>query len=385
MKHIRIVCLSLLLVAKAGGTMAQTKTDTTKVKSDSITWNKELEGVVVKAQKQLIKQEIDRIGYDVQADEESKTQTVMDMLRKVPMVTVDGQDNILVKGNSSYKIYKNGHYDPSLSKNAKETFKSMPASMVKRIEVITDPGAREDAEGADAILNIVMVDGSKMQGMTGVVSASYNTDNQRNLYTSLTGQMGRLVASIDYGYGGMTSRSTVSITDTERRYLDTGNRMKSHSDGSNPGAIHYSNLNASYDIDSLNLLFASFGGYFYKLNVQGDGSTAQTSPSGQPVYSFSNHYWMPGIQPFLMERTDGLRAQDAAEGRATHTLLHARPDASTHRSGEYLYRPGECTIPLHRQSANRTRTLHRTHLSGRLAPSVRQRASVRGRCQVYLS
>ncbi len=253
-----------------------------------------MEGVVVKAQKQLIKQEIDRIGYDVQADEESKTQTVMDMLRKVPMVTVDGQDNILVKGNSSYKIYKNGHYDPSLSKNAKETFKSMPASMVKRIEVITDPGAREDAEGVDAILNIVMVDGSKMQGMTGVVSASYNTNNQRNLYTSLTGQMGKLLASIDYGYGGMSSRSTVSITDTDRRYLDTGNRMQSHSDGTNPGAIHYSNLNASYDIDSLNLLSASFGGYFYKLNVQGDGSTALTNPSGQPVYSFNNHYWMPG-------------------------------------------------------------------------------------------
>ncbi len=288
------MALLLLMTVGAGASTAQTKTDTTKVKSDSITWSKELDGVVVKAQKQLIKQEIDRIGYDVQADEESKTQTVMDMLRKVPMVTVDGQDNILVKGNSSYKIYKNGHYDPSLSKNAKETFKSMPASMVKRIEVITDPGAREDAEGVDAILNIVMVDGSKMQGMTGVVSASYNTNNQRNLYTSLTGQMGKLLASVDYGYGGMSSRSTVSITDTERRYLDTGNRMQSHSDGTNPGAIHYSNLNASYDIDSLNLLSASFGGYFYKLNVQGDGSSALTNPLGQPVYSFNNHYWMPG-------------------------------------------------------------------------------------------
>ena len=294
MNHIGIMALLLLMTVGAGASTAQTKTDTTKVKSDSITWSKELDGVVVKAQKQLIKQEIDRIGYDVQADEESKTQTVMDMLRKVPMVTVDGQDNILVKGNSSYKIYKNGHYDPSLSKNAKETFKSMPASMVKRIEVITDPGAREDAEGVDAILNIVMVDGSKMQGMTGVVSASYNTNNQRNLYTSLTGQMGKLLASVDYGYGGMSSRSTVSITDTERRYLDTGNRMQSHSDGTNPGAIHYSNLNASYDIDSLNLLSASFGGYFYKLNVQGDGSSALTNPLGQPVYSFNNHYWMPG-------------------------------------------------------------------------------------------
>lgn len=167
MKHIGIVALLLLMTAGAGESTAQMKTDTTKVKSDSITWNKELEGVVIKAQKQLIKQEIDRIGYDVQADEESKTQTVMDMLRKVPMVTVDGQDNILVKGNSNFKIYKNGHLDPSLTKNAKEVLKSMPASMVKRIEVITDPGAREDAEGVDAILNIVMVDGSKMQGMTG--------------------------------------------------------------------------------------------------------------------------------------------------------------------------------------------------------------------------
>ena len=294
MKHIKIACLSLLLIAKAGIATAQTKADSASVSSDSITWSKELEGIVVKAQKQLIKQEIDRIGYDVQADVEAKTQTVMDMLRKVPMVTVDGQDNIMVKGNSSYKIYKNGHYDPSLSKNAKETFKSMPASMVKRIEVITDPGAREDAEGVDAILNIVMVDGSKMQGMTGVVSASYTSQNQRNLYASLTGQMGKLLASVDYGYGGMSSRSTVSITDTDRKYLDTGNRMQAHSDGTNPGAIHYSNLNASYDIDSLNLLSASFGGYFYKLNVQGDGQTAITNSAGLPVYSYNNHYWMPG-------------------------------------------------------------------------------------------
>ena len=155
--------------------------DSTLVSNDSITWNKELESVVIKAQKQLIKQDIDRIGYDVQADEESKTQTVMDMLRKVPMVSVDGEDNITVKGNSNYKIYKNGHYDPNLSKNAKEVLKSMPASMVKRIEVITDPGAREDAEGVDAILNIVMMDSSKLDGITGVVSASYNSLNNTNL------------------------------------------------------------------------------------------------------------------------------------------------------------------------------------------------------------
>ena len=295
MKYQKIVLLSLLLAARVGIATAQTQKDSTSVSNDSITWNKELEGVVIKAQKQLIKQEIDRIAYDVQSDEESKTQTVIDMLRKVPMVTVDGQDNILVKGNSSFKVYKNGHLDPSLTKNAKEVLKAMPATMVKRIEVITDPGAREDAEGVDAILNIVMVNGSKMQGITGVVSASYTSLSHPNFYTSLTGQMGKLLLSVDYGFGKMTDKDSYNRTEVDRTYLNTGNRMLSNSEGSNPGDIHYTNLNASYDIDSLNLISASFGGYFYKLNVQGDGST-WLGHDDQPIYSYNNHYWMPGYQ-----------------------------------------------------------------------------------------
>ena len=292
MKQIGLALLSLLLAARAG--IATAQTDSTNVKNDSITWNQELEGIVVKAQKQLFKQEIDHIAYDVQGDEESKTQTVMDMLRKVPMVTIDGQENILVKGNSNYKIYKNGHFDPSLTKNAKEVLKSMPASMVKRIEVITDPGAREDAEGVDAILNIVMVDGSKMQGITGVVSATYTSLNHPNFYSSLTGQMGKLLMSVEYGYGGMSNRESENITETDRTYLDTRNRMLARSNGTNPGSIHYTNLNASYDIDSLNLISASFGGYFYKLDVKGDSWTSLYNPSNQTLYNFSNHYWMPG-------------------------------------------------------------------------------------------
>ena len=74
MKYLKIFFLSLFLAARVGIATAQTQKDSTSVSNDSITWNKELEGVVIKAQKQLIKQEIDRIAYDVQSDEESKTQ-----------------------------------------------------------------------------------------------------------------------------------------------------------------------------------------------------------------------------------------------------------------------------------------------------------------------
>ena len=85
MKHIGIILLSLLLAARVGEAAAQTQADSTHVSTDSITWNKELEGVVIKAQRQLIKQEIDRIGYDVQADARSiRTDILIPVCRRMP-------------------------------------------------------------------------------------------------------------------------------------------------------------------------------------------------------------------------------------------------------------------------------------------------------------
>ena len=295
MKRITMLLLSVCYLNMMAQERVTTQSDSLTVPRDSVAWNKELGDVTVVAQRQLIKQKIDRIGYEVQADQESKTKTVLDMLRKVPMVAVDGQDNITVKGNSNFRVYRNGHLDPNLTKNAKTVFKSMPASMVKRIEVITDPGAREDAEGVDAILNIVMMDGSKMKGMMGVVNAFYNTLRHPNLYASITGQAGKLLVSADGGYGGMSRKETENRNDVERIFVKTGDVLKTHYDGTNPGHVVFADINASYDIDTLNLLSASFGGYFYKLNVEGDGRAGMwASNSRTPLYSYDHHNWMPG-------------------------------------------------------------------------------------------
>ena len=273
---------------------AQTPADSTTVEeTDTTAWNIMLDGVTVKAQQQLIKQEVDRIGYDVQADQDSKTNNVMDMLRKVPMVTVDGEDNILVRGNQSYKIYKNGHYDPMLSKNAKDVLKAMPASAVKRIEVITDPGAREDAEGVNAILNIVMMDRQRMDGVTGTLRASHQTTNYTSLGAYLASQLSKAIVSVDYGYSNMTKKGTMNTLHKERTYVNTGNREISDNEGSNPGNIHFADLNASLDIDTLNLLSASFGGYFYKMDVQGGGLRLVLDAADNELYHCIEQYWMP--------------------------------------------------------------------------------------------
>ncbi|MDE6200138.1 MAG: carboxypeptidase-like regulatory domain-containing protein [Muribaculaceae bacterium] len=82
----------------------------------------ELGEVEVVASKPLVVKEIDRIGYDVQADEDAKTSTVQDVLRKVPMVTVEADGTIKVKGSTNFKIYKDGRPNNALTNISKDIF-----------------------------------------------------------------------------------------------------------------------------------------------------------------------------------------------------------------------------------------------------------------------
>lgn len=257
---------------------------------DSTAINYLLDNVTVTAQRPLIKQEIDRIDYDVQADEDSKTQTVMDILRKVPLVSVDGSDEIFVKGEINFKIYKNGHYDMSLSKNAKNVLKAMPAASIKRIEVITDPGAREDAESGDAILNIVMMDTKKMEGITGTVNSSCNMRTAPSVSTYLTSQFGKAIISVDYGFIHFTDRNNVAKNHTEQTFVETGNTITTDAIRYSPGHIQFADISASYDIDSLNLVTASFGGYFQKNNRHGNATTNYLNPNGDIFSHYDESY-----------------------------------------------------------------------------------------------
>lgn len=158
-----------------------------------------LKGVEIVAQKPLVKMDVDKMSYNVAEDEDSKSNTVLDMLRKVPMVTVDGQDNITVNGSSSFKVYVDGMPNVMFSSNPSMVFKSMPASAVKSIEVMTNPGAKYDAEGAAGVLNIVLnkadmngqAAAQSMNGINGTVRASAGT-KQIGGSAFVSGQQGKL-------------------------------------------------------------------------------------------------------------------------------------------------------------------------------------------------
>ena len=116
---------------------------------------KQMNEVTVIAVKPLIKRELDGITYDVSADPETPVLDALDMMRKVPLLSVDASDNIKLKGKSNYKILINGKESALMAKNPSDVLRSMPATNIERIEVITTPPAKYDAEGLAGIINII--------------------------------------------------------------------------------------------------------------------------------------------------------------------------------------------------------------------------------------
>ncbi len=283
--------LAATLTVAAQGSYAQTNSQDS-LALDSIWKQMEINEVAVTAQKRLVKNEIDKTTYDVQADKESKTSTALEMLRKVPMVTVDGQDAISVKGSSAFKIYRNGHPDPALQgSNASDILKTMPASTIKRIEVITDPGAKEDAEGTTFILNIVMNTKQRSQGVMGMAISSYEALNDSYREgLMLTTQKGKLAASVNYGYMHLTQEQA---NQTETHYKESGQTLTTHDYSLPPVNVHNIDLNASLDIDSLNLMTLNFGGFYYKVDTTADGETTMTAADGTPLYSYATDVTTP--------------------------------------------------------------------------------------------
>lgn len=157
-----------------------------------------LKGVEVVAQKPLVKAEIDKVTYSIEDDPDSKTNTTLEMLRKVPLVTVDGEDKIQVNGSSKFKVHVNGKPNNMMSNNPTEVLRSMPANSIKSIEVITEPGAKYDAEGVAGILNIITV-GAGMEGYT--VTLNGGASNMR-VYGGGYGtvQSGKFTVTGNYSY-----------------------------------------------------------------------------------------------------------------------------------------------------------------------------------------
>jgi outer membrane cobalamin receptor len=209
--------------------------------------------ITVTAQKPLVKMEIDKITYNLEDDPEAKTNTVLEMFRKVPMVTVDGEEKIQLKGSDNFKIYLNGKPTNMLSgNNASTVLKSMPASSVKNVEVITEPGAKYDAEGVGGIINIITIKNTPLQGYTATISGDITTLGGYRAGTYATTKVGAIGFTVNYNYNH-SQRPWTTYKSIREQFPPFSNTLKQEGRNRNSGNNNFGMAELSYEIDTLNL------------------------------------------------------------------------------------------------------------------------------------
>jgi len=167
-----LTLLSTLLV-NAQTTNPGTLKDKT---ADSLTGNtiKALEGVTIVAKKAVVENKIDKIVYNVANDLTSQNGAAIDVLKKVPQVTVDADGNVELQGNPNVRFLINGKPSSIFGNSLADALASIPASQIKSIEAVTSPGAKYDAQGTGGVINIILNE-SKVKGINGTVNASAGT------------------------------------------------------------------------------------------------------------------------------------------------------------------------------------------------------------------
>lgn len=257
------------------------------------TSNTTLKEISIVADRPLIKQEIDRISYDVQADPEGKASNVLDMLRKVPLISVDTDDNIKLKGSGSYKVLINGRPSSMVARDPKEVFKSMPAANIQRIEVITTPPAKYDSEGLAGIINIITT--KKIDaGYNGSLGLRYGfPSGGPGLNGSATVKEGKFGFSAYGGSSIFKNPGTISSGNRVTTGAFASNLIQA---GGNEYQSNWAYLSSelSFEIDSLNLITGEVG--------YNGGQSTNTSSQLTSIYNSQN------------EMTRGYRLKNTGEG-----------------------------------------------------------------------
>lgn len=135
---------------------------------------KNLQEVTIVGKKVVVENKVDKIVYNVANDVTSQSGAAIDVLRKVPQVTVDADGNIELQGNPNVRFLINGKPSSIFGNSLADALASIPASQIKSIEAVTSPGAKYDAQGTGGVINIILSE-SKVKGINGLINASAGT------------------------------------------------------------------------------------------------------------------------------------------------------------------------------------------------------------------
>ena len=193
-----------------------TNLGTTSLEEDATQLNE----VVVRAEKSTVEIKLDKKVYNVGQDMMVKGGTAGDVLDNVPSVTVDTEGNVALRGNGNVKVLIDGR--PSNAINIADALKSIPADALDKVEVITNPSARYDAEGGGGIINIVLRKGKNL-GLNGTVITNAGDPETYGLTGTVNYKTKEFNLFTTQGYN---YRNSPGNSFTDSRYLNSDNSTR---------------------------------------------------------------------------------------------------------------------------------------------------------------
>ncbi len=163
----------------------------------------QLEGVEVIAEKTTVEIRLDKKIYNVGKDLTVSGGTVSDVLDNVPSVSVDVEGNVQLRGNDDVRILIDGKPSAITGLNSTEALQQLPAESIEKVEVITSPSARYDAEGSGGIINIILRR-SKLSGINGALTANLGNPTRYGLNGNLNYRTGDVNIFTNTGYNYRT-------------------------------------------------------------------------------------------------------------------------------------------------------------------------------------
>lgn len=176
-----------------------------------------LQNVTVSSSNALIENKIDKMVFNAEKDLTSQGGVATDILKKVPQVSVDVDGNVELAGSSSIRFLINGKPSSAFGSSITDVLQSIPASQIKSIEVITNPGAKYDAQGLGGIINIILKQ-TKVKGINGNISLTAGTRNENGSF-NLTARKGNIGFNV---FVSGNARLTATVpSNSERLSTDT--------------------------------------------------------------------------------------------------------------------------------------------------------------------
>ena len=232
-----------------------------------ITDSKLLEEINIKDEKAIYETRIDKIVYNAENDLNDAENDATDVLRKAPLLSVDLEGNVSLRGSKNIKFLVNGKASSFFSSDVSTALQMIPAEQIKKVEVITSPGAKYEGEGDAGIVNIItkktIIDGynATLNTMIGskvtrngfslnLGKGKFGLSSRANFYGSWPGRIGKNTYT-RYDWENIIDNDTINLNQ-----LFQNGKTENYYQG------YRGSLNAYYDFNDYNSINSSlsFGG-----------------------------------------------------------------------------------------------------------------------------